>query len=78
MLVQLYKFQGFLQTFSPEQAHSIQRSGKVKVFPYGQVGVEHEKLWHIAEARPLTLAELGRIAIKHNHLAFRGCVDARQ
>ena len=78
VLVQLYKFQGLLQTFSPEQAHAIQRSGKVKVFPYGQVGVEHEKLWHIAKARPLILAELGRVVIEHDHLAIRGGIDACQ
>src|SRR5512140_1708461 len=35
MLVQLYKFQGLRQRFSPEQAHAIQRSSKVKIFPYG-------------------------------------------
>ena len=78
VLFELNKGQRFLQPFSPEQAHAIQRRGKVEVFPHRQVGVEHEQLWHIAQARPIRLAELGRTAIEHLYLARRRGVDTRQ
>src|SRR5450759_728582 len=52
VLIQLDKFQSFLQFLSAEQAHAIQGCRKVKVLPYSQVGIEHEKLRHIAKTHP--------------------------
>src|SRR5512141_3306160 len=78
VLVQLDKFQCSNHPLSPEQAHTVKRSRKAKVFPDGQGGIEYKKLWHITEARPLTLTEIGRVAIEHAYRALRGCVDACQ